>query len=42
MTEKLGISVAEAARRLGICTRTAYTCAHSFGVTMKGSFGKCF
>lgn len=25
MTEKLGISVAEAARRLGISTRTAYT-----------------
>ena len=28
MTEKLGISVSEAARRLGISTRTAYTWAH--------------
>lgn len=28
MAEKLGISVAEAARRLGISTRTAYTWAH--------------
>lgn len=28
MNEKLGISVPEAARRLGISTRTAYTWAH--------------